>query len=64
MSSIPSDSANHGIHSIALPALGCGNGGLEWLAVRSRIEQALGSLKGVEVTAYEPVSGYHGSRES
>lgn len=32
------------IQSIALPALGCGNGGLSWSSVRPRIEDALGSL--------------------
>lgn len=30
-----------GIRSIAIPALGCGLGGLEWEAVRSRIESTL-----------------------
>lgn len=46
------------IHSIALPPLGCGNGGLEWAAVRARIEHVLGNLNGVEVIAYEPTSKY------
>jgi O-acetyl-ADP-ribose deacetylase (regulator of RNase III) len=32
------------IESVAIPALGCGNGGLEWGEVRPLIEEALGSL--------------------
>jgi O-acetyl-ADP-ribose deacetylase (regulator of RNase III) len=32
------------IESIALPALGCGNGGLDWAVVQPRIEAALGPL--------------------
>ncbi|MBE2197039.1 MAG: macro domain-containing protein [Anaerolinea sp.] len=43
-----------GIHSIAVPALGCGNGGLDWNDVRPRIEQALGALPGVEVLVFAP----------
>lgn len=43
-----------GIKSIALPPLGCGNGGLEWAAVRPLIEDALGAIEGVEVVVYEP----------
>lgn len=47
-----------GIRSIALPPLGCGNGGLEWSEVRPRIEAALGDLEGVEVVVYEPTAKY------
>ena len=44
-----------GIRSIAVPPLGCGNGGLSWSRqVRPRIETALGDLPGVEVVVYEP----------
>ena len=43
------------IRSIALPALGCGNGGLDWADVRPMIETALGDLDDVEVTVYEPM---------
>jgi len=46
------------IRSIALPPLGCGNGGLEWTQVRREIEQALGEMAGVDVLVYEPVSDY------
>ena len=46
------------IHSVALPPLGSGNGGLEWTAVRPKIEAALGSLDGVDVIVYEPARQY------
>jgi len=47
-----------GIRSIAVPPLGCGNGGLAWPAVRQRIEEALAPLSEVEVLVYEPTSQY------
>ncbi|MGC8904934.1 type II toxin-antitoxin system antitoxin DNA ADP-ribosyl glycohydrolase DarG [Thermus sp.] len=43
-----------GVHSIALPPLGAGNGKLPWPEVRRRIQEALGALEGVEVLVYEP----------
>jgi O-acetyl-ADP-ribose deacetylase (regulator of RNase III) len=43
------------IQSIALPPLGCGLGGLDWIHVRPRIVSALGSLEAVQVTLYEPI---------
>jgi O-acetyl-ADP-ribose deacetylase (regulator of RNase III) len=42
------------IRSIAIPPLGCGNGGLDWLAVRPLIEQAFADLPGVTVRLFEP----------
>lgn len=42
------------LHSVAVPPLGCGNGGLAWVDVRPLIESALGSLNGVEVVVYPP----------
>ena len=42
------------IRSIAIPPLGCGNGGLDWTEVRPRIEQALRDLPEVSVHLYEP----------
>lgn len=44
-----------GIRSIAVPPLGCGNGGLDWMDVRPRIEQAFGALPDVRVLLYTPV---------
>jgi len=46
------------IYSIALPPLGCGNGGLDWNDVRSRIEAALSEVEGVEIVVYEPTAKY------
>ena len=46
------------IKSIAIPPLGCGNGGLDWAAVRPVIEAALGDLRDVEVIVYEPTAKY------
>jgi O-acetyl-ADP-ribose deacetylase (regulator of RNase III) len=43
-----------GIASLALPALGCGNGGLDWSEVRPRIETAFAALPDVRVLLYEP----------
>lgn len=43
-----------GIESIAVPPLGCGNGGLDWSEVAPLIVQALGCLPNVEVCLFEP----------
>jgi O-acetyl-ADP-ribose deacetylase (regulator of RNase III) len=40
---------DRGITSIAVPPLGCGNGGLDWRDVRPLINDALGDLPGVRV---------------
>ena len=42
------------IRSIALPALGCGNGGLDWQVVRPMIERAFADLPQISVTLFEP----------
>jgi O-acetyl-ADP-ribose deacetylase (regulator of RNase III) len=42
------------ISSIAVPPLGCGNGGLSWLDVRPLIHQQLGDMPDVEVLVYPP----------
>jgi O-acetyl-ADP-ribose deacetylase (regulator of RNase III) len=44
----------HGITSIAVPPLGCGNGGLDWNKVKPLMEHYLGALNGVDVQIYEP----------
>jgi len=46
------------IKSIAIPPLGAGNGGLEWAAVREKIESALGDLPNVEIEVFEPTREY------
>ena len=45
------------IRSIAIPALGSGLGGLDWPAVRDRIQAALQKLDGVQVFVFEPGGG-------
>ena len=43
-----------GIRSIAIPPLGCGNGGLDWAEVRPLIEAAFEALPDVDVRLFEP----------
>jgi O-acetyl-ADP-ribose deacetylase (regulator of RNase III) len=43
-----------GITSIAIPALGCGNGGLDWLEVKPLIESAFVELPEVRAIVFEP----------
>lgn len=44
-----------GITSIAVPPLGCGNGGLEWSEVHPIIEKAFHALPNVDVRLYPPL---------
>ena len=46
------------ISSIAIPPLGCGNGGLQWNVVRPLMEEVLGGLEGVDILVYEPTAQY------
>jgi O-acetyl-ADP-ribose deacetylase (regulator of RNase III) len=46
-----------GISTIAMPALGCGNGGLPWNMVRPLMEARLGTLPDLEVFVYPVRSG-------
>jgi O-acetyl-ADP-ribose deacetylase (regulator of RNase III) len=41
------------VSSLAMPALGCGNGGLEWERIKKMITWQLGSLP-VNIAVYEP----------
>jgi O-acetyl-ADP-ribose deacetylase (regulator of RNase III) len=43
-----------GIKSIAIPPLGCGNGGLDWNDVRPRIEATFDDMPDVNVLLFEP----------
>jgi len=43
-----------GVDSVALPALGCGNGGLRWTDVRPLIEQYLSDLP-LRAVVFEPI---------
>ena len=44
----------HGIESIAVPALGCSNGGLRWSSIQPRIEAVFSELPAVRVELYAP----------
>ena len=44
----------HGIKSVALPPLGCGNGGLDWADVRELITAKLSQLDGVKIVVFPP----------
>lgn len=46
--------AEMGIRSIAVPPLGCGNGGLDWADVEPRIRSAFDALPDVDVRLYAP----------
>lgn len=48
----------HQICSIAIPPLGAGNGGLNWLDVKPKIEAALSDLPNIEIHIYEPIDKY------
>ena len=45
---------DHQIKSIAIPPLGCGNGGLKWDKVKPLMEKYLSSLKNVNIHVFEP----------
>lgn len=44
----------YAVRSVAVPALGCGLGGLAWQDVRPAIEAALGGIEGCDVLLYAP----------
>lgn len=46
--------SSRGINSIAVPPLGCGNGGLDWDVVRPMIEDAFADLPNVKVLLFAP----------
>lgn len=54
LESLVAEVENLNIKSIAIPPLGCGNGGLRWDEVRPIIESAFKGLDGIEVYVYEP----------
>ena len=47
------------IRSIAIPALGCGLGGLDWNDVRPLIVDALEGVYNLQVTVFEPLNDEH-----
>jgi len=48
-----------GIRSVAVPPLGCGNGGLEWNDVRELIYALLANLPDVRILVYPPEGAPH-----
>jgi O-acetyl-ADP-ribose deacetylase (regulator of RNase III) len=46
-----------GVRSIAVPALGCGNGGLDWAQVRPLIVAAFANLPDIRVVLFDPAEG-------
>ena len=46
------------IRSVAVPPLGCGNGGLDWEIVRREIEASLDAIPDVDVLLYKPTQTY------
>ncbi len=51
---------NRGKVRVALPALGCGHGGLDWLLVQKMIERTLGDLV-AEIIVFEPSTSHAAS---
>ena len=51
------------IESVALPPLGCGNGGLDWHVVRREIEWAFDALPEVDCIVYRPTVTYQNTRK-
>ena len=54
LSALVAEIERHRIHSIAVPPLGCGLGGLEWTAVKPRIHRALAGLPDLDTLVFEP----------
>lgn len=54
ISSLREEVRARAIRSVALPALGCGLGGLPWPEVRAVIADGLRGLEGARVTVYRP----------
>ena len=49
--------------SVALPALGCGHGGLDWVRVSSMIKDQLGDLD-ARIFVYQPTDSHEAGRET
>lgn len=52
------------IHSVAIPPLGSGLGGLDWSSVRPHIENSLRALNDVKVVIFEPSGDAHDERSN
>jgi len=54
LAALTAELLNKNIRSIAVPPLGCGNGGLNWNDVRPRIEEAFADLPEIKVLLFTP----------
>jgi O-acetyl-ADP-ribose deacetylase (regulator of RNase III) len=54
LSALVEDIRRYNIRSIAIPSLGCGNGGLDWNIVKPLITEAFADLSDVQVVIFEP----------
>lgn len=52
------------IRSIAVPPLGCGNGGLDWTEVRALIDEAFATVPDVDVVVFEPTDAYQAAAKA
>ena len=55
LSSLVAEVERREIHSIALPPLGCGLGGLDWTDVKPRIHRALAGVADLDTLVFEPI---------
>mgnify|MGYP006427486313 CR=1 FL=1 len=60
MQALAREVKERGIASVAIPPLGCGNGGLEWSRVEAIIHQHMGALSDTRVVLYPPGHGPRG----
>lgn len=54
LSALVTEIHRRGIKSVALPPLGCGNGGLRWADVFPKIERAFAQIPDIRVLVFEP----------
>lgn len=52
------------IRSIAVPPLGCGNGGLDWTEVSALIDGAFAAVADVDVVVFEPTDAYQAAAKA
>ena len=56
LDSLVADVQRLGIASVAMPPLGCGNGGLDWGVVKPLIQEKMSVLSDVEILVFAPVN--------
>ncbi|EAK0980532.1 Appr-1-p processing protein [Campylobacter lari] len=64
LKSLKNEIIQRNIKSIAIPPLGCGNGGLNWKDVKSLIETYLSDLSNnTSILIYEPINNFQSSQK-